>query len=295
MFRERNAEPNGGGHQAATPLGNARVAGGAGARIASLRERARRLWTRCEGCRVELERAALEEALGVCPRCGFHHRLGVRERASCLFDPGSFDPVANRLRTADPISFQEGAYLREALELGREAMVYGGATVLGAPCVAAIMDFSVFGGSMGAAAGEAFRRACALSVDRGHPLLAVTCSGGMRVQEGTPSLMQMARVMFARRELSEARIPFISLLCDPTCGGVAASFATSADIILAEPGALICFSGPRVVEQTLGIKPHPEFSRAESLLERGLVDMVVPRPRQREVIGGLLGFFHERG
>ncbi|MBC7229653.1 MAG: acetyl-CoA carboxylase carboxyl transferase subunit beta [Actinobacteria bacterium] len=275
-------------------LGHGMAERGRGAGTASLRERARGLWTRCGGCGLEVERAVLETALGVCPHCGYHHRMGVGDRVAYLFDPGSFLADTDEVRTSDPISFQEGAYLREALSLTGEAMLFGEAAVLGKPCVAALMDFSVFGGSMGIAVGELFRRACARSVERGYPLLAVACSGGARVQEGTPALLQMARVMFALAQLSEARLPFISLLCDPTSGGVAASFATAADVILAEPGALICFSGPRVVEQTLGIKPRPDFSRAESLLERGLVDMVVPRRRQREVIGGLLAFFERR-
>lgn len=270
-------------------------AASADSRIVSLRDRARRLWTRCPGCGLEVERSGLKASLGVCPHCGFHHRISAGERAGYLFDPDSFRVADEVVLTADPLRFQDGAYRREAQGLGREVMAYGLAAVRGSSCVAALMDFSVFGGSMSTAVGEIFRRACALGVEHGLPLLAVVCSGGVRVQEGAPALMQMARVMFALEELSEAHLPFISLLCDPSCGGVTASFATAADVILAEPGALICFSGPRVVEQILGIKLEPDFSRAESLLDRGLVDMVVPRPRQREVIGGLLAFFSERG
>jgi acetyl-CoA carboxylase carboxyl transferase subunit beta len=169
-------------------------------------------------------------------------------------------------------------------------MIFGRGRINGQPCVAVLMDFFTFGGSMGAVVGEVFCRACELCIKSGLPLLMVTASGGARMQEGTIALLQMAKTMVALTELDEAGIPSVSLLCDPTCGGVTASFATAADIILAEPGALICFSGPRVVEQTTGIKLPPDFSRAERLLERGLVDKVVPRASQRRVIGDLLAF-----
>ncbi len=238
-----------------------------------------------------MEKGRYDAGAGVCSRCGHHHRLSAEERASYLFDPGTFRPLGTEIRSTDPLDFQEGHYHKAALELDKEAMVYGAGAIAGMPCVAALMDFSVFGGSMGTAVGEIFCRACALCVESGRALIAVTSSGGARMQEGTPALLQMAKVMLALEDLAGERLPYISLLCDPTSGGVAASFATAADVILAEPGALICFSGPRVVEQTIGVSPAPGFSRAESLYERGLVDMVVPRARQREVLGVLLAFF----
>jgi acetyl-CoA carboxylase carboxyl transferase subunit beta len=157
------------------------------------------------------------------------------------------------------------------------------------------MDFSVLGGSMGAVVGELFSRACRLCAAEGVPLLAVTASGGARMQEGTPALLQMAKTIAALQELEALGIGYVSLLCDPTCGGVTASFATAADVILAEPGALICFSGPRVVEQTTGIRLPPDFSQAEEHMKRGLVDLVVPRERQVQVLSGLLRFLAPRG
>jgi acetyl-CoA carboxylase carboxyl transferase subunit beta len=252
--------------------------------------RARELWQRCTGCGLVLERARLAAAAGVCEHCGRHHPLDLAGRIAHLFDPGSFDQRDTRLRSLDPLGFGAGDYARAARGLEGEAMVYGTASIEGAPLVAAVMDFSVFGGSLGVAVGEAFCRACEAAVERRMPLLAVTASGGARMQEGTPALLQMAKVMVALAGLEEAGTGYVSLLTDPTCGGVTASFATAADVILAEPGALICFSGPRVVEQTTGMRPPEGFSRAEEHLRRGLVDQVVPRARQRTVLGGLLRF-----
>lgn len=252
--------------------------------------RARELWLRCPGCGLALERARLAAGAGVCEHCGHHHQLGLAARIGHLFDPGSFLQRDAGIRTLDPLGFGEGEYARAARRLGGEAMVYGTAAVEGVPLVAAVMDFSVFGGSLGAAAGEVFCRACEAAVESRLPLLAVTASGGARMQEGAPALLQMAKVMVALAGLEEAGTGFVSLLTDPTCGGVTASFATAADVILAEPGALICFSGPRVVEQTTGMRPPAGFTRAEEHLRRGLVDQVVPRGRQRRVLAGLLRF-----
>ncbi len=173
-------------------------------------------------------------------------------------------------------------------------MVWGWGDIQGQRCVAVLMDFSTYGGSLGTMVGKLFYQACQMCQERKVPLLIVTASGGARMQEGTLALLQMAKTMVGMTALKKAGIPSISLLCDPTCGGVTASFATAADFILAEPGALICFSGPRVVEQTTGEKLPAGFSRAESLWERGLVDCVVPRARQRQVIGGLLTFLWGR-
>jgi acetyl-CoA carboxylase carboxyl transferase subunit beta len=263
--------------------------------MSALREKARRLWTKCRGCGLYLERAVYVSRLGVCPRCGHHHRLDARERAAFLFDPGSFEPLGLDLRTTDPLRFADGEYMREAHRAGMEAMVYGRAEIEGRPCAAALMNFTSFGGSMGTVVGEIFRRACGLSLREGLPLLVVTASGGARMQEGTPALLQMAKTVAALLALEEEGLPVISLLCDPTCGGVTAGFASYADILLAEPGALICFSGPRVVEQTTGAKPPPGFCRAEYLWERGLVDKIVPRDRQRGELARLLDLLSVKG
>jgi acetyl-CoA carboxylase carboxyl transferase beta subunit len=257
---------------------------------AAYKARARELWLRCSGCGLVLERARLAAAAGVCEHCGHHHPLGLAGRIAHLFDPGSFVQRDGVLRSLDPLGFGEGGYARAARNLQGEAMIYGTASIEGAPLVAAVMDFSVFGGSLGVAVGETFCRACEACIGQGLPLLAVTASGGARMQEGTPALLQMAKAMVALAGLEEAGTGYVSLLCDPTCGGVTASFATAADVILAEPGALVCFSGPRVVEQTTGMRPREGFSRAEEHLRRGLIDQVVPRDRQRRVLSGLLRF-----
>lgn len=259
-------------------------------RILELRDRAQELWAHCAGCRIALERERLRSCLGVCPRCGHHHRLSIEERTAYLFDSGSFKLHGEELQSTDPLNFGGGEYRKAVKELAREAMVYGTGQIDGKPCVTVLMNFSSFGGSMGAVAGEIFCRACELSMEKRLPLLAVTASGGARMQEGTPALLQMAKTMAALEEMSEGDVPYISLLCDPTCGGVTASFATGSDIILAEPGALICFSGPRVVEQTTGVRLPPGFCRAESLVKRGLVDMVIPRFLQRQVLRDLIEF-----
>jgi len=259
------------------------------------REKASRIWSRCPGCGIRLEAEALRNQLGVCPSCGHHHRLAPLERASWLFDPGSFRPYRHRLRSTDPLGFYS-RYGKGAVGEGgaEEPVIYGPGSIAGRQCVATLMDFFQSGGSLGAVAGELICRAGELALRERLPLLLVTSSGGARMQEGTVALLQMAKTMVTMQDLDQAGVPTIALLCDPTCGGVTASFAYAADFILAEPGALICFSGPRVVEQAAGLRLPGDFARAERLWERGLVDMVVPRREQRKVIGDLLAFLEGR-
>ncbi|MDI7252584.1 acetyl-CoA carboxylase carboxyltransferase subunit beta [Candidatus Solincola sp.] len=258
------------------------------------RERASRLWKPCAGCGLRVEVEVLAGNLGVCPLCGHHHRLAPQERAAWLFDAGTFRPRRHRMRSTDPLGFY--AHSDDGAGPGpEEPVIYGPGNIAGRRCVAALMDFFQAGGSLGAVAGELICRAGELARSEELPLLLVTASGGARVQEGTLALLQMAKTMVTMNELHEEGIPVIALLCDPTCGGVAASFAYAADFILAEPGALICFTGPRVAEQAAGIRFPEGFARAERLLERGLVDMVVPRREQRRVIGDLLAFLEGRG
>ncbi len=259
-------------------------------KIIDLRERALRHWVRCEKCGLPLEKSRFKLHLGVCPSCGHYHRLTPQERVDYLFDPRSFHLEAFSPLWKEPMLASKEEAMKESIHQQKEAMVWGRGEIESQACVAVIMDFTAYGGSLGAAVGELFYRACDLCLKSGNPLLIVTASGGARVQEGTLALLQMAKTMVGMTLLKEAGIPSISLLCDPTCGGVTASFATAADFILAEPGALICFSGPRVVEQTTGVQLPADFSRAEKLYERGLVDCVVPRIRQRPVIGELLAF-----
>lgn len=261
----------------------------AAAELLRRREYATRIWKKCAVCGIRVETEILDANLGVCPCCGHHRRLAPMERASWLFDPGTFRPSRRRLRSVGP----PGLNLPSPWVTGtgpEEPVVYGTGSIAGGRCVAALMDFFQAGGSLGAVAGELICRAGELSLSEKIPLLLVTASGGARVQEGTVALLQMAKTMVTMNDLHEAGIPVIALFCDPTSGGVAASFAYAADFILAEPGALICFSGPRVAEQAAGVRFPDELARAERLLERGLVDMVVPRREQRQVIGELLAF-----
>lgn len=251
-------------------------------------ETSKKLWAKCPKCELFIERERLKRNMGICSSCGAHKRIGVNDRINYLFDGGLFREKKASIKSNDPISFPMDNYGGKIDKLEKESMVFGEGFINGQGCVAAIMDFEVYGGSLGVVAGEVFFRACSLSVELGLPLLVVTASGGARMQEGTAALVQMAKTIAALKMLEDEMLAFIALLCDPTCGGVTASFASAADFIIAEPGALICFSGPKVVEQTTGVSIPDGFCQAETLHEKGFVDMVVSRMRQKDVIGDLL-------
>ncbi len=251
----------------------------------------------CPVCSSHYRDDELVAALRVCRQCGHHFRLPARERIAQLVDAGSFQEAAADLRNADPLAFVDRKPYTERLteaELATglgDAMLVGTASVGGRPCALAVMDFFFMGGSMGSVVGEKFCVAADLAVARGVPLVAVASSGGARMQENVLALMQMAKTVMAVDQVRAARLPFISICSDPTTGGVIASFAALGDVMIAEPGALMSFAGPRVVQQTTGETLPTDFGRAESQLRLGHVDLVVPRAELTAALGRLLQLF----
>ncbi|MEH0830544.1 acetyl-CoA carboxylase carboxyltransferase subunit alpha [Micromonospora sp. CPCC 205714] len=252
------------------------------------------LWSRCAGCASLLYRKRLRRNLDVCPECGEHTRLAAPERLRQLVDPGSFTPLPDRPAEVDPIDFVDVLPYPHRLSAARagtglaEAVVCGTATIGGLPCALAVMDFRFLGGSLGAAVGELITRAAERALEDAVPLVLVTASGGARMQEGALSLMQMATVSQAIAALREAGLLTVSVLTDPTYGGVAASFATNTDVLLAETGARMGFAGPRVIRQVTGRTLPEGFQTAAFLLRHGQVDMVVPRHALRGRLVALL-------
>jgi len=254
----------------------------------------RHLWTRCPGCRrtiMTVRKARLE---GVCPSCGHHDRLPATDRLAALLDPGSLTPLPFAVRRSDPLGFRDVLPYPERLRAAAsatglaEAVVAAAGTIEGTPVVCAAMDFRFLGGSLGCAAGELLTLAMETALERKAPFVVLTASGGARMQEGVLSLMQMAKTSQALAALDEAGLLTVALVTEPTFGGVAASFATSTDVILAEPGARLGFAGPRVIEETIGERLPDGFQRAEFLLEHGLIDAVVPRRELRRTLACLL-------
>ena len=251
----------------------------------------------CPGCGSHYRDDELEVSLRVCPHCGHHFPVKARERIAQLVDSGSFEEEAIDLRSADPLDFFDLRSYKERLAeaevatgLG-DAMVIGAATIETRACELAVMDFSFMGGSMGSVTGEKFARACESAVEAGVPLVSVSASGGARMQEGILALMQLPKTVVAVEELHEARCALISVMAHPTTGGLLASFASLGDVLLAEPGALMSFAGPRVVAQTTREKLPDDFGLAESNLRFGHVDGVVPRPELRPTLARLLRLF----
>ena len=251
----------------------------------------------CPGCGSHYRDDELEAALFVCAQCGHHFRMSAHARVALLTDPGSFVEEAAEVRSADPLSFFDLRPYRERLaeaELNTgltDAMVVGAGTLEGTAYELAVMDFSFMGGSMGSAVGEKFVRACDAAIAASTPLLLVTSSGGARMQEGILSLMQLPKVIASIDELHEARLPLFCLLTDPTTGGAMASFATLGDVVVAEPGALLAFTGPRVVQELVKEKLSDDFGRSEQNLRFGQIDAIVPRPEQRAYLARLLRLF----
>ncbi len=253
------------------------------------------LWVRCEKCRELVYTRDFERALKVCPRCGYHARLSARERLAMLLDEGSFEEEDAGLRPDDPLEFVSlGQSYRDKLaETQRktglpEAALAGTGRLGGAPLRLVVLEFAFLGASMGAVVGEKVARAAERSAEDRRPLVVVSASGGARMHEGIFSLMQMAKTAASLARLAEARVPYISVLTDPTTGGVTASFAGLGDVLIAEPGALIGFAGPRVIEQITKQKLPADAQRAEFLLEHGLIDLVVHRRELRRTIGRLI-------
>ena len=248
------------------------------------------LWIKCNQCNQILYRKEVEKNLEVCPQCRFHMRVNSRRYRDILFDEGSFTELGRELASQDFLGFVDTEPYAQRLAAAtrktglNDAVLTGHGRMFGLPVSAALMDFTHFGGSVGSVVGEKIALAIRHAIDHGTPLLILSASGGMRMQEGTLSLMQMAKTSALLTRLAERRLPFISLLTDPTTGGTSASFAMLGDVILAEPGALIGFAGPRVIKQTIGEDLPPGFQRAEFLLEHGFVDQVVPRAELKPTI-----------
>ena len=255
------------------------------------------LWIKCESCKQIMYRPEVERAGRVCPKCHYPFRITARERIAILADPGSFEEHETGLTTADPLGFKDTKRYRDRVRAAAqktglgEAVVTGIARLGGLPLVLGVFEFGFLGGSMGSVVGEKLTRAIELAIAKHLPLVIVSASGGARMQEGILSLMQMAKTAAALERLAAERLPYISVLTDPTTGGVTASFAMLGDVILAEPKALIGFAGPRVIEQTIRQQLPQEFQRAEFLLEHGMIDLIVSRKRLKETVSSLVGFF----
>ena len=252
------------------------------------------LWSKCESCEAVLYRADLEKNLHVCPKCGRHNRIGARERLDCLLDLEGRYEIGAEVIPVDSLKFRDSRRYTERLEEARretseeDALVVMQGSINTLPVVAAAFEFDFLGGSMGSVVGERFARGVQVCVEQRLPFICFAASGGARMQEGLLSLMQMAKTCAALTQLGRARLPFISVLTDPTMGGVSASFAMVGDVVVAEPGALIGFAGPRVIEQTVRETLPEGFQRAEFLLEHGAIDMIVDRREMRERLAQIL-------
>ena len=252
------------------------------------------LWSKCDACETVLYRSDLEKNLYVCPKCGHHNRIGARERLDWLLDLEGRYEIGADVLPVDTLKFKDSKRYVDRISAAREsaseedALIVMQGSVKTLPVVAAAFEFKFLGGSMGSVVGERFVRGVQVCLDQRLPFVCFTASGGARMQEGVLSLMQMAKTCGALTQLAEARLPFISVLTDPTMGGVSASFAMIGDVVIAEPGALIGFAGPRVIEQTVREKLPEGFQRAEFLLQHGAIDMIVDRRQMRDKLADLI-------
>ncbi len=256
------------------------------------------LWVKCDGCREILYHREVSGNAFVCPRCGHHFRISARERLTMLFDNGRYKELFAKVRPTDPLEFVDSRPYKERLKAYQkrlkvhDALLVGRGTIGEIPAIVAAMEYAFMGGSMGSVVGEKLTSAAERCRQRRIPLVTVACSGGARMQEGVLSLMQMAKISSALARLREEGIPFVSVLTDPTTGGVTASFAMLGDVNIGEPGALIGFAGPRVIEQTIRQSLPEGFQRSEFLLEHGMLDMVVPRQELKDTIARCLRLLH---
>jgi acetyl-CoA carboxylase carboxyl transferase subunit beta len=260
------------------------------------RVRTEGLWLKCSGCRQIVWRKALEDNIQVCPKCDFHFRIDAVARLKLLFD-GDWETYDASLISTNPLGFFDSksyterlAGMRQATRLG-DAVISAGGTLASRPINLCALELKFIGGSVGAVVGEVITRAVERSIAQRRPLIIVSASGGMRMQEGAVSLMQMAKISAALMRLDEARIPYISVLSDPTTGGTTGSFAMLGDLNIGEPGAQIGFAGPRVIEQTIRQKLPEGFQRAEFLLKTGMLDAIVKRSELKRFIASALNFF----
>jgi acetyl-CoA carboxylase carboxyl transferase subunit beta len=255
------------------------------------------LWIKCDSCKEIIYKKEIEKNLQVCPKCNYHFRISAKERIDFIADEGSFVELDNDLTPTDPLNFKDKASYSERLNEYRlksempEAAIYGDAVINTRPVVLAIMDFSFWGGSMGSVVGEKITRAAELALEKKVPFITVSASGGARMQEGMFSLMQMAKVSAAVSRLKDSDVLYLSILADPTFGGVTASFAMLGDVIIAEPKSLIGFAGQRVIEQTIKQQLPENFQRAEFLLEHGMIDLVVERRELKNTVYKLIEHF----
>ncbi|MBI3597073.1 MAG: acetyl-CoA carboxylase carboxyltransferase subunit beta [Nitrospirae bacterium] len=255
------------------------------------------LWLKCDSCKEVVYRKEIEKNAKVCPKCNYHFPISIGERISLMLDEGSFKEWDAGLSPMDPLNFKDSVRYRDRIKTAqdktrqREAMVIGEGTINHLPVVLGVFNFSYMGGSMGSVVGEKILRAAEKAAGRRWPLIIVSSSGGARMQEGILSLMQMAKTSAAVARLAEARVPFFSILADPTFGGVTASFAMLGDIIIAEPKALIGFAGARVIEQTIKQQLPEGFQRSEFLLDHGMIDLILERKKLKQTLAKLLTFF----
>jgi acetyl-CoA carboxylase carboxyl transferase subunit beta len=254
------------------------------------------LWQKCDACGQIIWRKAVEENLQVCPKCGHHFRLSAIERLQQLFDDGEYVSFDSNLRSSDPLHFVDSKPYSQRLEdMQRathlpDAVICGSGLLNGREVQICALELKFIGGSMGSVVGEKITRAIERCIESRQPLIIISASGGARMQEGAISLMQLAKLSAALMRLDQARLPYVSVLTDPTTGGVTASFAMLGDLNIAEPGALIGFAGPRVIEQTIRQKLPEGFQRSEFLLEHGFLDAVVKRPDLKQYITNALQF-----
>jgi acetyl-CoA carboxylase carboxyl transferase subunit beta len=254
------------------------------------------LWVKCESCRQIIWKKDLEDNLNVCPKCGKHFRIDARTRLAHLLDDGEYETFSDNLKSTDPLKFVDLKAYSDRLDKAQEetelndAVINARGKLNGRDVIVSAMEYNFIGGSMGAVVGEMITRAIEESLKTQRPLIIISASGGARMMEGALSLMQLAKISAALARLDEARIPYISVLTDPTTGGVTASFAMLGDLNIGEPGALIGFAGPRVIEQTIRQKLPPGFQRSEFLLEHGMLDAVVPRKDMKAYIARALEF-----
>jgi len=254
------------------------------------------LWVKCENCRQIIWKKDLEENLNVCPKCEKHFRIDARKRLALLLDENQYKTFDGNLSSTDPLKFVDlkhySSRLRQAQhDTGlKDAVINAQGKLLGRPVVVSAMEYAFIGGSMGAVVGEMITRGVERAMESKTPLIIVSASGGARMMEGVVSLMQLAKISAALARLDKAKVPYISILTDPTTGGVTASFAMLGDLNIAEPGALIGFAGPRVIEQTIRQKLPSGFQRSEFLLDHGMLDAVVPRKELKPYIARALDF-----
>lgn len=255
------------------------------------------VWTKCKNCNEIIYTKEIERNLNVCPKCDYHFRISARERIDLVLDAGSFAEMDATMESTDFLDFKDSKKYKERIKAavkksgGGDAVICGTGTINGLPVAISVFDFGFMGGSMGSVVGEKITRAIERGLQENRPVIVFSSSGGARMQESILSLMQMAKTSAALAKLKQAGIPFISVLTDPTTGGVTASFAMLGDINMAEPRALIGFAGPRVIEQTIRQTLPEGFQRSEYLLEHGMVDMIVRRAEMKERLSQILSIF----